>query len=104
MTVDDIDTVDPWSPGYITPASTPSPCGSWSRGSPGSAGLGDDGRDAVVMFPMGAGARAGADVAVSVRHGHHTYANNGLSRLLTGKTPAHPVLNDFNMTVRQGSM
>ncbi|XP_034254309.1 ABC transporter G family member 20-like isoform X2 [Thrips palmi] len=107
MAVDDIDTVDPWSPGYVTPASTPSPSGSWSRGSPGGPGgarLGDDGKEAVLMFPMGAVARAGADVAVSVRQGHHTYVNYSLNDILTGKPSSHQVLSDFNMTVRQGSI
>lgn len=104
--------VDPWSPGYVTPASTPSPRSSRSR-SPGDGhgGHGAAGelslrpaclphRDAGPKGPKALGRRP---VAVSVRDAHHSYVNYSLNRLTGMKAVTH-VLNGFSMTVHQGSM
>lgn len=129
MTADAMGTsVDPWSPGYVTPASTPSP-----RAARGQSGRDDSESGAPAESPSASPstspstspsaspsarpsapelashgihpgvspweAKAGAPIAVSVRRADHVYVNFTFN----GKTTV-PVLSDFNMTVRQGNM
>ncbi|KAE8737333.1 ABC-transporter, subfamily H member 08, partial [Frankliniella occidentalis] len=109
----ELDSVDPWSPGYVTPASTPSPRSARSC-SPG----GPDGAPAVPVrgdaaAPAGAAAAAARAhhaapssrvVAVSVREAHHNYSQYSFNSLLTGKPAVTEVLKDFNMTVQHGNI
>ncbi|KAJ1525138.1 hypothetical protein ONE63_009974 [Megalurothrips usitatus] len=101
----ELDSVDPWSPGYVTPASTPSPRSnrSHNKEAGSSSGPGCDGC-APPRLSLKAQAAAGRrGLAVSVRNAHHAYVNYGLDSL-TGKSAVHHVLHDFNMTVPQGSI
>ena len=123
MTADVLGTpADPWSPGYVTPASTPSPRTPRSQplqddpgpgaaaGAAAAAATGpSSGPVSAAAHPEArprAAARAPtiptaptAPTAVSVRRAHHVYVNYNFN----GKTTV-PVLSDFNMTVRQGNM
>ncbi|KAK3912764.1 ABC transporter G family member 20, partial [Frankliniella fusca] len=89
----ELDAVDPWSPGYVTPASTPSPR-SARPCTPGRA-------PGALKAPAPGPSRV---VAVSVRDAHHQYSQYNLNSLLTGKPAVTEVLKDFNMTVQHGNI